>query len=83
MYYMCHVKGTVECTLVHALILCTGRTAHSGSRGIALIFIGHGNRRDEGSASGPVRSLAPGKTLYPLCRMLGGPQGRSGQVRKI
>ena len=24
-----------------------------------------------------------GKTRYPLCRRLGGPQGRSGRVRKI
>jgi len=37
----------------------------------------------EGSASRPGRSLPPGKTRYPLCRRLGGPQGRSGQVRKI
>ena len=28
-------------------------------------------------------ALPPGKTRYPLCRSLGGPQGRSGQVRKI
>ena len=27
--------------------------------------------------------FTPGKTLYPLYRRLGGPQGRSGQVRKI
>jgi len=37
----------------------------------------------EGSASLPGRSLPPGKTRYPLYRRLGGPQGRSGQVRKI
>ena len=37
----------------------------------------------EGSASRPVSSLPPGKTRYPLYRRLGGPQGRSGQVRKI
>ena len=37
----------------------------------------------EGSASRPGRKLPPGKTLYPLCRRLGGPQGRSGQVRKF
>jgi len=37
----------------------------------------------EGSASRPGRSLPPGKTRYPLHRRLGGPQGRSGQVRKI
>jgi hypothetical protein len=27
-------------------------------------------------------ALSPGKTRYPLCRRLGGPQGRSGRVRK-
>ena len=28
-------------------------------------------------------ALPPGKTRYPLHRRLGGPQGRSGRVRKI
>ena len=28
-------------------------------------------------------ALSPGKTRYPLYRRLGGPQGRSGHVRKI
>jgi len=37
----------------------------------------------EGSTSRPGRSLPLGKTRYPLYRRLGGPQGRSGQVRKI
>jgi len=37
----------------------------------------------EGSAACPSHSLPPGKTRYPLYRKLGGPQGRSGQVRKI
>ena len=37
----------------------------------------------ERSASRPGRSLPPGKSRYPLYRRLGGPQGRSGQVRKI
>jgi hypothetical protein len=27
--------------------------------------------------------VPPGSTRYPLCRRLGGSQGRSGQVRKI
>jgi len=35
----------VKCTLVQALRLCTGRTAHRGSRGIALLFHDHGTRR--------------------------------------
>ena len=70
-------------TLVQALRLCAGRTAHRGSRGIALPFHDHGIRRGEGSASRPGRSLPPGKARYPLYRRLGGPQGLSGQVRKI
>jgi hypothetical protein len=37
----------------------------------------------EGSASRPGRSLPPGKTRYPLYRRLGGPDGRSGQLRKM
>ena len=39
--------------------------------------------RGEWSAARPGRSLPPGKTQYPLYRGPGGPQGRSGQVRKI
>ena len=30
------IKVKVKCTLLQALRLCTGRTAHRGSRGIAL-----------------------------------------------
>jgi len=37
----------------------------------------------EGSESQTGRSLPPGKNRYALCRRLGGPQGRSGQVRKF
>jgi len=37
----------------------------------------------EGSASRSGRTLPPGKTRCSLYRRLGGPQGRSGQVRKI
>jgi len=39
--------------------------------------------RGEESASRPGRSLLPEKTRYPLHRGLIGPQGRSGQVRRI
>ena len=35
----------VKCTLVQELRLCTGRAAHRGSRGIALLFRDHGTRR--------------------------------------
>jgi hypothetical protein len=37
----------------------------------------------EGSTSRPARPLPPEMTRYPLYRRLVGPQGRSGQVRKI
>ena len=60
------VTKKVKCTLVQALRLCIGRTAHRGSRGIALLFLDHNTRRGEGSASRPGRSLPPGKTRHPL-----------------
>ena len=78
-----YVKVKIKVTPVQALRLCTDPTAHRGSRGIALPFHDHGTRWCEGSASRPGRSLPPGKIRYLLYRRLGGPQGRSGQVRKI
>jgi hypothetical protein len=39
-------KGKVKCTLDDVLRLCTGRTAHRGSRGIALPFHDRGTRRE-------------------------------------
>ena len=39
------VVKKVKVTLVQALRLCTGRTAHRGSRGIALPSLDHGTRR--------------------------------------
>jgi len=77
------VKVNLKCTLVQALRICTGRTAHRGSRVIALLFLDHGTRRGKGSESRTGRSLPPGKTRYPLYRRLSGPQGRSRQVRKF
>ena len=73
----------VECTLVQALRLCTCRTAHRGSRGIALSFHDHGTRSGWGVSVTPRPLFTPGKTRYPLYRRLGGPQGRFGQVWKI
>ena len=40
------VKVKEKCTLVQVLKLCTGPTAHRGSRGIALLFLDHGTRRE-------------------------------------
>ena len=42
---MSSIKDKVKCTLVQVLRLCTGRTAHSESRGIVLIFLEHDTRR--------------------------------------
>ena len=76
------VKVKVKRTLVQALRLCTGRTAHRGSRGIDILVYDHGTKRGKGSVSRPGCSL-PGKARYPLYGRLGGPHGMSGQVRKI
>ena len=38
-------KVKIKCTLVQPLRLCTGPTAHRGSRGIALLFLDHDARR--------------------------------------
>ena len=55
-------KVKVKVTLVQALKLCTGRTAHGGSRGIVLPFHDHGTRRGGGLASRPGHSLPLRKT---------------------
>jgi len=81
--HTCVGKVKVKCTLLQALRLCTGRTSHKGSRGIALLFLDHGTRREWGSILRPGRPLPQGKTRYPLYRRLCGRQGRSGRVRKI
>jgi hypothetical protein len=49
--------------------------AQRWSRGIVLLFL---KPRSHAPAAVP-----PGKTQYPLYRTLGGPQDRSGRVRKI
>ena len=76
-------EGKVKVTLVQPLWLCTGSTAHRGSRCIALLFYDHGTRREWGVSVMPRSLLSPGETRYPLYRRLGGPQGRSRQLRKI
>jgi len=74
-HYMYHqFKVKVKCTLVQALRLCTGRTAHRGSRGITP-FLTTALDGGEGSVSRQSRSLPPGKTRYPLYRRLGGAPG--------
>ena len=60
-----------KCTLVQALRLCTGGTAHRGSIGIAVIFHDRGTRRDEGSASRPGRCLPTGKDPVSIVQEAG------------
>ena len=71
-YMYQQVKLKVKYNLVQTLRLCTGRTAHRGSRNIALLFLDHGTRSGAWSASRPGRSLPPGKKQFSLNRRLGG-----------
>ena len=77
------VNVKIKCTPVQVLRLCTGRMAYRRSRGIALTFHDHGTRSGWEVSVTPRPLFTPGKTTYSLYRRLGGPQGRSGQVRKI
>jgi hypothetical protein len=60
---------------------------HNGPQGdyrySSTLFLTSALEGGEGSASRPGRKLPTGKTRYPLYRRLDGPEGRSGQVRKI
>jgi len=61
-----HWQYKVKCTLVQALRLCTGRTAHRGSRGIALLFLAHGSRRGRGVSVTPRPLFTPRKDPVPI-----------------
>jgi hypothetical protein len=56
----------VKVTLVQALGLCTGRTAHRASRGIALPFITNGTRRGWGVSVTPRPVFIAGKDTVPI-----------------
>ena len=62
------VTVEVKCTLVQALRLCTGRTAHRGRRGIALLFHDHGTRRGWRVSVTPRPLFTPGKDPVPIVR---------------
>ena len=65
------VSIKVKCTLVQALRLCTGRTTHRGSRGIALPFHDHGTSRGWG-VSVTLRPLfTPEKDPVPIVQKAG------------
>ena len=65
------VKVKVKVTLVQALRLCTGHTAHKGSRGIALPFHDHGTRRGlRGQRHAPA-ALYPREDSVPIVQEAG------------
>jgi len=61
----------VKCTLVQALRLCTGRTAHRGSRGIALLFHDQGIRRGWGVSVTPRLLFTTGKDSVNIVQEAG------------
>ena len=76
-YQLC-VENTyvkVKVTLVQALRLCTGRTAHRGSRGIALLFLDHGTRRGWGVSVTHRLLFNPGKDPVPIVQKVRWAQG--------
>jgi len=60
------ISTKVKCTLVQALRLCTGRTAHKGSRGIALLFFDHDTRRGWVVSDTPQPFFTPWKDPVPI-----------------
>ena len=60
-----------KCTLVQALRLCTGRTAHRGSRGIDLPSHDHRTRRGWGVSVTPRPLFTPGKDPVPIVQEAG------------
>ena len=66
-----HEGIKVKCTLVQALRLCTGHTAHRGSRGIALPFHDRGTRRGLGVSVTPRPLFTSGKDPVPIVQEAG------------
>ena len=65
----------VKCTLVQALRLCTGRTAHRRIRGIALFFLDHDTRRGWGVSVTIRPFFTPGKDTVLIVEEAGCAQG--------
>ena len=61
----------VKCTLLQALRLCTGRTAHRGSRGINLLFLDHRTRSVWGVRVTIRPLFTPGKDPVPIVQEAG------------
>jgi hypothetical protein len=67
----CDCSKKVKCTLVQVLRLCTGRTAHRGSRNTAIPFLDHGTRRGWGVSFTPRPLFTPGKDPVPILQEAG------------
>jgi hypothetical protein len=65
------------------LTLSEATKALRESKGTALLYFWPRHEKGWGVSVTTSPHLTPGKTRYPLYRRLGGPQGRSGQLRKI
>jgi hypothetical protein len=65
------LKKTINCILVQALRFCTSRTAHRGSRGIALPFHDHDTRRGWGFSVTPWLLFTPEKDPVPIVQEAG------------
>jgi hypothetical protein len=69
--FLVQLNRVSKCTLVQALRLCTGRTAHRGNRGIALPFHDHGTRSGWGVSVTPQPLFTPGKDPVPIVQEAG------------
>jgi hypothetical protein len=65
------ISVQVKCTLVQALRLCTGHTAHREKTGIDLPFLDHCTRRRWGVGARPRPLFASGKDPLPIVREAG------------
>jgi hypothetical protein len=70
-FLVLYIKVKVKVTIVQALRLYTGRTAHRGSRGIALLFHDHGTGRVWGASVTPRPLFTPGKDQAPIVQEAG------------
>jgi len=66
-----YIRKKVKVNLVQALRPCTGRTAHRGSRGIALHFLDHSTRRGWGVSVTPRPLFTSGKDPVPIVQEAG------------
>jgi hypothetical protein len=71
LYQLNDVKVKGKCTLVQALKLCTGRTAHRRSSCIALLFLDHGTKRRWGISVTPQPLFTPAKDPVPTVQEAG------------